>query len=116
MCCQVRRFFFFQAEDGIRYYKVTGVQTCALPISLAVQPGEILGVAGVAGNGQSALLRALAGRQGFTGTVRMGGREFTARRLLRSVEVGRAAGRGRVEISGGAGSIKKKKKNKESYE
>src|SRR2546426_1477646 len=28
------RFFFFQAEDGIRDYKVTGVQTCALPISL----------------------------------------------------------------------------------
>src|SRR5256885_4317754 len=24
--------FFFQAEDGIRDYKVTGVQTCALPI------------------------------------------------------------------------------------
>src|SRR5256885_3131795 len=29
-------YFFFQAEDGIRDYKVTGVQTCALPIS-AVQ-------------------------------------------------------------------------------
>src|SRR5260221_9867250 len=28
-----RRFFFFQAEDGIRYHCVTGVQTCALPIS-----------------------------------------------------------------------------------
>src|SRR5256885_13610853 len=27
-----RMFFFFQAEDGIRDYKVTGVQTCALPI------------------------------------------------------------------------------------
>src|SRR2546426_1865173 len=27
-----RNFFFFQAEDGIRDYKVTGVQTCALPI------------------------------------------------------------------------------------
>src|SRR5256885_8598783 len=27
-------FFFFKAEDGIRDYKVTGVQTCALPISL----------------------------------------------------------------------------------
>src|SRR5256885_9922577 len=27
MCC------LFQAEDGIRDYKVTGVQTCALPIS-----------------------------------------------------------------------------------
>src|SRR5574339_1091073 len=26
-------FFFFQAEDGIRYRLVTGVQTCALPIS-----------------------------------------------------------------------------------
>src|SRR6266516_5264529 len=25
-------FFFFQAEDGIRYRTVTGVQTCALPI------------------------------------------------------------------------------------
>src|SRR5256885_4101109 len=30
-----RLFFFFQAEDGIRDYKVTGVQTCALPISAA---------------------------------------------------------------------------------
>src|SRR2546426_3318234 len=30
-CCLY--FFFFQAEDGIRDYKVTGVQTCALPIS-----------------------------------------------------------------------------------
>src|SRR5256885_1700203 len=28
-----RPVFFFQAEDGIRDYKVTGVQTCALPIS-----------------------------------------------------------------------------------
>src|SRR3989454_11679578 len=28
------RIFFFQAEDGIRDYKVTGVQTCALPILL----------------------------------------------------------------------------------
>src|SRR5690554_7051324 len=27
-------FFFFQAEDGIRDADVTGVQTCALPISL----------------------------------------------------------------------------------
>src|SRR5688572_31628308 len=27
-------FFFFQAEDGIRDLTVTGVQTCALPISV----------------------------------------------------------------------------------
>src|SRR5262249_57931682 len=29
----LRFFFFFQAEDGIRDWSVTGVQTCALPIS-----------------------------------------------------------------------------------
>src|SRR5688500_15022892 len=31
--------FFFQAEDGIRDYKVTGVQTCALPILLEGSAG-----------------------------------------------------------------------------
>src|SRR5258706_6040618 len=30
-------FFFFQAEDGIRDWSVTGVQTCALPILLCVE-------------------------------------------------------------------------------
>ena len=29
---RVGKFFFFQAEDGIRDADVTGVQTCALPI------------------------------------------------------------------------------------
>src|SRR5207244_8503165 len=33
-------FFFFQAEDGIRDDLVTGVQTCALPISGAEQIGR----------------------------------------------------------------------------
>src|SRR5205823_10020508 len=32
-------FFFFQAEDGIRDKLVTGVQTCALPIS-RLEAGE----------------------------------------------------------------------------
>src|SRR6266567_5864174 len=38
-------FFFFQAEDGIRYLTVTGVQTCALPISPAkrIEDGRIGG-------------------------------------------------------------------------
>src|SRR6516162_10327357 len=44
--CLVSFFlFFFQAEDGIRDYKVTGVQTCALPIWLveaAADYGEVL--------------------------------------------------------------------------
>src|SRR5690606_40978443 len=38
-------FFFFQAEDGIRDFHVTGVQTCALPIyalrSLALSGGWV---------------------------------------------------------------------------
>src|SRR5205085_12577587 len=34
-------FFFFQAEDGIRYLTVTGVQTCALPISPAGRSSRI---------------------------------------------------------------------------
>src|SRR2546430_16659205 len=34
--CILVFFFFFQAEDGIRDLTVTGVQTCALPISAAV--------------------------------------------------------------------------------
>src|SRR5256885_6525095 len=36
-------FFFFQAEDGIRDYKVTGVQTCALPISSNASDGVAAG-------------------------------------------------------------------------
>src|SRR5260221_1936637 len=33
---EVAAAFFFQAEDGIRDHCVTGVQTCALPISMIV--------------------------------------------------------------------------------
>src|SRR5207249_9266908 len=36
-------FFFFQAEDGIRDRNVTGVQTCALPISAARAVGAANG-------------------------------------------------------------------------
>src|SRR5205807_6565559 len=33
-------FFFFQAGDGIRDYRVTGVQTCALPICVVSSRGR----------------------------------------------------------------------------
>src|SRR5687767_1397637 len=33
--------FFFQAEDGIRDKLVTGVQTCALPISMPARGGDL---------------------------------------------------------------------------
>src|SRR5687768_18133976 len=53
--------FFFQAEDGIRDVAVTGVQTCALPISRAARgqgaPGRLARPAGAHGRG----LRPLAG-------------------------------------------------------
>src|SRR2546427_11382456 len=38
---ELRFFFFFQAEDGIRDLTVTGVQTCALPISVLVGGGTM---------------------------------------------------------------------------
>src|SRR5690606_40863937 len=38
----VGSYFFFQAEDGIRAFHVTGVQTCALPISTGWATGPHL--------------------------------------------------------------------------
>src|SRR5690606_40658853 len=35
-------FFFFQAEDGIRDFHVTGVQTCALPILVVVGTASVI--------------------------------------------------------------------------
>src|SRR5256885_14855578 len=87
--CFIGVFFFFQAEDGIRDYKVTGVQTCALPISaISVAPGGGAGGAG-AGGGLDA--------------------NSSVRRAGGVAQVGRAACRGRGEISVGAGALKKKK-------
>src|SRR5256885_11837377 len=51
--------FFFQAEDGIRDYKVTGVQTCALPIYLHPLRGICSGDAENIGGAVSAQLPGL---------------------------------------------------------
>src|SRR2546425_1818294 len=62
-------FFFFQAEDGIRDKLVTGVQTCALPIS----PGVFLRYAGLTlalvAAGAAALIFVLAPRLAAVATV-----------------------------------------------
>src|SRR3989454_535957 len=55
----MRMVFFFQAEDGIRDYKVTGVQTCALPISRRADEGMTVGPRLLAA--PAALLVGLAG-------------------------------------------------------
>src|SRR2546430_11479050 len=44
-CLFLYFYFFFQAEDGIRDLTVTGVQTCALPISLSVRCSAVAAVA-----------------------------------------------------------------------
>ena len=47
-------------------------------ISFAIQPGEILGIAGVEGNGQTELVEAIAGlRKSVTGNIRVGGHDVT---------------------------------------
>src|SRR5690348_17981015 len=52
-------FFFFQAEDGIRDGRVTGVQTCALPILVALADVVAL-LPGGPGDRQPRALRVLA--------------------------------------------------------
>src|SRR3989442_14539948 len=63
-------FFFFQAEDGIRDADVTGVQTCALPISRRVARYSIVALIVV---GFPAACRAQAGQ----GAAQMGAMDST---------------------------------------
>ena len=51
-------------------------------VSLTARRGEIIGIAGVVGNGQSDLLRALAGLSHFEGSVSINGTQVTSKRLL----------------------------------
>lgn len=51
-------------------------------VTLTACAGEIVGVAGVVGNGQTALMRALAGLQAFTGHATIQGREYNKKQLL----------------------------------
>src|SRR5688572_23872414 len=60
-CVRIVVWFFFQAEDGIRDLTVTGVQTCALPISTTSSGATALAIARAraaereAGNGEDAI-------------------------------------------------------------
>src|SRR5262249_58921533 len=90
--CRVLRsacwvFFFFQAEDGIRDWSVTGVQTCALPICLAAALAQHHLVVD-----QVEHALGVAGRLGVAGQV--------------VLEIGRASCRERGEFSGGPDTCK----------
>ena len=51
-------------------------------VSLTANKGEIVGIAGVVGNGQSQLLRAIAGLDKFSGTIEISGEPTTGKQLL----------------------------------
>src|SRR5256885_6028617 len=87
-------FFFFQAEDGIRDYKVTGVQTCALPILRKVP--ELAGEEAIAANPAWAEHHAAAGH---IETARLEDLEWADALLFGTptrFEIGRASCRERV--------------------
>ncbi|KZE49371.1 ABC transporter ATP-binding protein [Brevibacillus parabrevis] len=66
-------------------------QTLLDRVSFTVHHGEIVGIAGVSGNGQSELLQAVSGlRAAQEGTVRLGGRDVTNRSVATIREAGLA--------------------------
>jgi ABC-type uncharacterized transport system ATPase subunit len=64
----------------VRDLTVTGARhtTMVNGVSFTIAPGEILGIAGVEGNGQTELVEALAGLRGATGSITLGGRDLVA--------------------------------------
>src|SRR5687768_18565667 len=87
--------FFFQAEDGIRDVAVTGVQTCALPISRVVVLSDRRPSMSLFGPEWPWLRKPEA----ITECVRLIGN---------SAEIGRASCRERVEISVVVGPVQRK--------
>src|SRR5262249_59778975 len=88
--------FFFQAEDGIRDWSVTGVQTCALPISRGARSGA--GEAAGRGRGRRVPAQLLAAALDCVGLAR-GRRLGTARGRLAAAA--RRPARRRVRSGGG---------------
>ena len=70
------------AAHDLRWADAMGVPRLA-GVSLSLRAGEIVGIAGVSGNGQSELLEVLSGmRAPRQGALRLGGRDFTPARWL----------------------------------
>ena len=61
-------FFFFQAEDGIRDWSVTGVQTCALPISaIQFRESKYIHVTGTGDSNHEYGLKIIYSKSGTSG-------------------------------------------------
>src|SRR3989441_6540523 len=98
-------FFFFQAEDGIRDKLVTGVQTCALPISFldGIQQWAVVGYDGVTPIVRAHVAAAVRrrGPDRRPRTADEAARELAITRLAaRSAPVRRAPAEADVEIVG----------------
>src|SRR5262249_60092798 len=100
----VRWLFFFQAEDGIRDWSVTGVQTCALPIfsgAMLLWPLVRRGAGGAAVNTTRAI-ELINREDALVLDVRDPG-EYGAGHI----QIGRASCRGRGEEAGVSAGLKK---------
>src|SRR5690606_40503983 len=104
--------FFFQAEDGIRDFHVTGVQTCALPISEICWPIAALMKPGTAERGSMPCAAAIAPKAigsaigPSIALVSQSGIATGHAEAATIKEIGRASCRERVELAVGVGLVK----------
>src|SRR3712207_8862935 len=102
---------FFQAEDGIRDIGVTGVQTCALPISTCCSPRRRPATSRARWCSGAMVLGRDGARDGRQADALIAARRRrnSARIRLCPCKIGRASCRERAQISVVAVSLKKKK-------
>src|SRR5690606_40506494 len=100
--------FFFQAEDGIRDFHVTGVQTCALPISKdrVTQTHQGFGFVEFISEEDAEYAARIMNQ------IRLFGKPIRVNKASAD-KIGRASCRERVQISGDAVSRKGKKEKQD---
>src|SRR5690606_40961803 len=100
-------FFFFQAEDGIRDFHVTGVQTCALPISISSRVSSCSRRSRITSrcSGGSSSSASCSWRRCSKSDSCRSGVSGSATRATRASEIGRASCRERGEVGGVGGYV-----------
>src|SRR5690606_40225997 len=111
----VHFFFFFQAEDGIRDFHVTGVQTCALPILPVVVSAKAGTMTSVSSPGASRRQGGGGSKKpqglGMSCVVSLHSRNPESPRVMN--EIGRASCRERGEMAVDAGAVEKQREDTE---